>query len=118
MTVNHDICVDQAIRFLDRWPAPSRAKRIVVAGDFMFDHYVYGNAQRLSPDAPVPVLAIESEKWVPGGASNVCLDLIALRCKVSCLGIVGKDRHGFDLKKSLKTTGCQTTGLIDDPTRP
>lgn len=118
MTANNDICVDQAIRFLDRWPTPSRAKRVVVAGDFMFDHYVYGNAQRLSPDAPVPVLAIEDQKWMPGGASNVCLDLIALRCKVTCLGIVGKDRTGYDLKKSLRETGCTVTGLVDDPSRP
>ena len=84
----------------------------------MFDHYVYGNAQRLSPDAPVPVLAIESEKWIPGGASNVCLDLLALRCKVSCIGLVGKDRNGDELKKALKTAGCSTTGLIGDPSRP
>ncbi len=118
MTAQNVNSVDQAIRFIDSWPKPARAKRIVVAGDFMFDHYVYGNAQRLSPDAPVPVLAIEDQKWVPGGASNVCLDLIALRCKVSCLGIVGKDRNGFDLKKSLKEKGCTTTGLIDDPSRP
>lgn len=118
MTAKHDNSVDQAIRFLDRWPTPSKAKRIVVAGDFMFDHYVYGNAQRLSPDAPVPVLAIEDQKWMPGGASNVCLDLLALRCKVACLGIVGKDRNGYDLKKSLNDAGCTVTGLIDDPGRP
>lgn len=118
MTIQPSNSVDQAIRFLDRWPSAARGKRIVVAGDFMFDHYVYGNAQRLSPDAPVPVLAIEDQKWIPGGASNVCLDLKALRCKVSCIGIVGKDRNGYDLKKSLREFGCITTGLIDDPTRP
>ena len=96
------IPVDQAIRFLDRWPSSARGKRIVVAGDFMFDHYVYGNAQRLSPDAPVPVLAIEDQKWIPGGASNVCLDLKALRCKVSCIGIVGKDNGGVRYRSPVQ----------------
>ncbi len=104
---------DALIRFVDRW----KPAKIVVAGDFMFDHYVYGNAQRLSPDAPVPVLAIEREKWMPGGASNVCLDLLALKCKVSAIGLVGKDDAGKNLKQNLRDSGCHVAGLIADSDR-
>jgi D-beta-D-heptose 7-phosphate kinase/D-beta-D-heptose 1-phosphate adenosyltransferase len=54
---------DQLINLLDRW----QPRRIVVAGDFMLDRYAYGNAERLSPDAPVPVLAVERDGEVLTG---------------------------------------------------
>ncbi len=99
---------DDLIRLLDGW----QTKKVVVAGDFMLDRYVYGNAERLSPDAPVPVLAAQRTDHQPGGASNVCLDLAALRCNVSCLGIVGRDVEGRLLCDALKQGGCQTGGLV------
>jgi len=107
---------DDLIRFVDRW----KPRRILVVGDFMLDRYVYGNAQRLSPDAPVPVLAVEpeQEQWLPGGSANVCLDLVALRCKVDCLGVIGKDENGTKLAASLKERGCRVTGLVKTPDRP
>ncbi|MHC4994537.1 MAG: hypothetical protein ACYTGQ_05725, partial [Planctomycetota bacterium] len=72
------------INFIDAW----QPRRAVVVGDFMLDQLVYGNAERLSPDAPVPVLRIDREESLPGGASNVCVDLRALRCDVLCVGVV------------------------------
>ena len=112
---------DDLIRFLDRW----QPRRVIVAGDFMLDRHVRGNAQRLSPDAPVPVLQVDTIENLPGGASNVCLDLIALRCKVDCLGVVGREhplsifpqKEGADfsgdfLKNTLAKAGCHVTGLI------
>ncbi|MCC7145600.1 MAG: D-glycero-beta-D-manno-heptose 1-phosphate adenylyltransferase [Phycisphaeraceae bacterium] len=106
---------DELMSILDRW----RPRKIVVVGDFMLDRYIYGNAQRLSPDAPVPVLAVEQQKTQPGGAANVCLDLLALRCQVSCLGVVGRDDTGRQLRRSLAQAGCQVTGLLAcDDERP
>lgn len=105
---------EELIRLVDGW----RAKRIVVAGDFMLDHHIYGHAERLSPDAPVPVLAVAREVDQPGGSSNVCLDLRALKCEVSCLGVIGDDHPGRRLAHALKRAGCEVAGLIVSPDRP
>jgi D-beta-D-heptose 7-phosphate kinase/D-beta-D-heptose 1-phosphate adenosyltransferase len=102
------------IGLLDRWPS----RKIVVAGDFMLDHHVFGNAERLSPDAPVPVLAVQREEFQAGGASNVCLDLRALRCEVACLGVVGDDAPGRRLRAMLRAAGCTADGVLTVPDRP
>ena len=99
---------DELVDLLDRW----QRHRIVVAGDYMLDRYLYGNAQRLSPDAPVPVLAARRNEQKPGGAANVCLDLLALGCRVSCLGLIGADDTGRQLREALRRAGCNTSGLI------
>ena len=106
--------LDAHIQFLDRWTP----RRIVVAGDVMLDHHVYGHADRLAPDAPVPVLATVREEYKPGGASNVCLDLLALRCKVSVLSVIGDDAAGKRLAAQLRAAGCDTSGLIVSDDRP
>ena len=105
---------DELIRFVDGW----RGRKIVVVGDFMLDRYVYGDAQRLSPDAPVPVLAAKRTEDRAGGAANVCLDLRALRCSVSCLGVVGADNTAKQLRRLLKASGCDVAGLLESPDRP
>ncbi len=105
---------DQLIELVDRW----QTKKIVVVGDFMLDQYLYGHADRLSPDAPVPVLAVEREESKAGGAANVCLDLRALRCEVACMGVVGQDQAGTRLTTSLKEVGCDVAGMIVTDDRP
>ncbi len=102
------------IALLDRW----QTRRIAVAGDFMLDRYAYGNASRLSPDAPVPVLTVERTESLPGGAANVCLDLAALRCEVACLGVVGDDEAGHTLAEAMRDAGVDTSGLIAHAARP
>jgi D-beta-D-heptose 7-phosphate kinase/D-beta-D-heptose 1-phosphate adenosyltransferase len=102
------------VAILDRW----RKTRIVVVGDFMLDRHTYGDAERLSPDAPVPVLAAERQHHAPGGAANVCLDLRALRCEVACIGVVGRDAHAGLLKGALKEAGCRVGGLVGASDRP
>jgi len=104
----------ELIELIDRW----QSKRVVVVGDYMLDHMVYGNAERLSPDAPVPVLAVEREQFIPGGASNVCMDLVALKCEVTCLGVTGRDTAADELIKRLSKAGCDTNGLIPADDRP
>ncbi len=102
------------INLIDRW----QTKRIVVAGDFMLDRHAFGNADRLSPDAPVPVLSIVRQTDQAGGAANVCMALAALRCEVAALGIVGNDEAGKLLRQKLEDGGCDAQGVIDVPARP
>ncbi len=92
--------------------------KVIVVGDFMLDQAVYGAAERLSPDAPVPVLAATSVKDSPGGASNVALCLRGLLGEVSCFGVVGADREGEALRSKLAEAGCRVEGIYADTTRP
>jgi D-beta-D-heptose 7-phosphate kinase/D-beta-D-heptose 1-phosphate adenosyltransferase len=105
---------DDLIRLLDRWHPPT----VLVVGDYMLDHHVQGSADRLSPDAPVPVLAMRGETYAPGGAANVALDLIALDCKVVCLGVTGQDDTAHRLRDALSQQGCDVAGLVASPDRP
>ncbi len=84
----------------------------------MLDRYAYGNAERMSPDAPVPVLTVERTDSVPGGAGNVCRDLAALGCEVVALGLVGDDEPGQTLVQGLRDEGVDTAGLRVTPGRP
>jgi len=69
----------------------------LVIGDVMLDRYVYGDVERISPEAPVPILAIEREIAVPGGAGNVVRNLTALGAAVAFISVVGDDQAGSDL---------------------
>lgn len=90
----------------------------LVVGDFILDELVYGDAERLSPDAPVPVLLVKRREHRPGGAANVCMDLAALHAKVIALGVTGSDATGETLRAKLRHQGIDPAGLIADPARP
>jgi len=90
----------------------------MVVGDFMLDQHVYGAAERLSPDAPVPVLHATKSEDRPGGASNVSLCIRGLKGEVVCFGVVGADDAGRTLRAKLVEAGCDVGGIIDDPARP
>ncbi len=90
----------------------------MVIGDFMLDQNVYGAAERLSNDAPVPILHASRFEDRPGGAANVALCLIALKADVMCFGVVGDDREGQILKEQLTGENCDIQGLLEDPSRP
>ena len=70
---------------------------VLVIGDVMLDRYVYGNVQRISPEAPIPILAVERDVAVPGGAGNVVRNLTALGAAVAFVTVVGDDQPGSDL---------------------
>lgn len=76
--------------------------RIVVVGDVMLDKYLSGSVERLSPEAPVPVLLRETERAVLGGAANVCANLAALGAEVVVIGVIGRDEAGSVLVDLLK----------------
>ncbi len=106
--------MDPLLETLARWK-PFTA---LVVGDFMLDQQVYGDAERLSADAPVPILHVRRKTDNPGGAANVCLDLIALKAKVEAFGVTGDDATGALLRESLESQGVSPAGLIADPDRP
>jgi D-beta-D-heptose 7-phosphate kinase/D-beta-D-heptose 1-phosphate adenosyltransferase len=90
----------------------------LVVGDFMLDRQLYGDAERLSADAPVPVLHVRRETHNPGGAANVCLDLVAMGGRVLAAGVTGDDADGRTLRMELEKSGVTSAGLVADPTRP
>ena len=92
--------------------------RILVVGDVMLDRYIWGNVQRISPEAPVPVLKVVSEENKIGGAGNVARNLVTLGAKVSCCGIVGNDYHGNLVLEELRKIGVDHSGVAALPDRP
>ena len=73
-------------------------KHILVIGDIILDAYVYGKVDRISQEAPVPIVSIGQKEFKPGGAANVALNLAGLGARVTLMGIVGKDEHHNNLK--------------------
>ena len=92
-------------------------QRIVVIGDVMLDHLVVGEARRISPEAPIPVINFLSEAHTPGGAANVARNLAALGCRVDFFGVVGDDSSADALRSALAQHGISTAGLICEPGR-
>jgi len=92
--------------------------RVLLVGDFMLDIYTYGDALRISPEAPVPVLKVTSTEYRPGGASSVAADLAALRAQAFCIGIIGNDENGRILKEKLSQIGVCVDGLLVVDDRP
>ena len=95
-----------------------RKRCILVVGDLMLDQYVYGRVSRISPEAPVPVVEVESESFFPGGAANVARNLRSLGGKVELLGIVGDDPMGRELRRMMNQSGVDTHGFQVDKRRP
>lgn len=75
--------------------------RLLCVGDVMLDRYVHGRAARISPEAPVPVLAVERDSLAPGGAANVAANLAALGVNVELFGLVGEDAAAADLRAAI-----------------
>ncbi len=93
--------------------------KIAVIGDLICDKYIFGEVERISPEAPVPVVRVEKEKYFLGGASNVALNLKSIGCNVYMFGIVGNDRCGKRLLNMLKKENIDIdniTVLDDRPT--
>ncbi|MEO0246681.1 MAG: bifunctional ADP-heptose synthase [candidate division WOR-3 bacterium] len=84
----------------------------VVIGDLMLDIYSFGRVDRISPEAPVPVIKIEREEYRAGGAANVASNLKALGAEVSLVGIIGEDENGRILLDLLKSKGIDTSNLL------
>jgi D-beta-D-heptose 7-phosphate kinase/D-beta-D-heptose 1-phosphate adenosyltransferase len=86
------------------FPDLSRAS-VLVIGDVMLDRYWFGDASRISPEAPVPVVKIKQVDDRPGGAGNVALNVAALGAKVTLVGVTGNDEAARILSEQLAATG-------------
>lgn len=91
--------------------------RIGVVGDVMLDRFVWGNAERISPEAPVPLVSIHHETFVLGGASNVASNAVSLGGKVSLLGLIGDDEAGVKVQELCEQFGIDAF-LARDAERP
>ncbi len=107
--IAHDL-----VRALDGIGRP----RILVLGDLMLDRYSWGNAQRISDEAPVVVLRVDRREERPGGAANVVNMLAALDCAVTSCGVVGDDSAGGRLRHLLVDRGANCEGVVVDRRRP
>lgn len=93
-------------------------KNILVIGDLILDHHIFGKVDRVSPEAPVPVVWANKESFACGGASNVGLNLRSLGANVSLCGTIGNDHFGKTLFSRIKTEGIDTGLIVKDLTRP
>ena len=91
---------------------PFNTKKIMVLGDIMLDHYIWGKVERISPEAPVPVLDVKKEEYRLGGAANVALNIKSLGAEVCLIGVYGDDDNGQLLEDTLKISGIGTQGLV------
>jgi D-beta-D-heptose 7-phosphate kinase/D-beta-D-heptose 1-phosphate adenosyltransferase len=91
--------------------------RILVVGDLMLDQFIRGGVSRISPEAPVPVVQVRSESFMPGGAGNVAHNLAALQARVEIIGLVGEDLAGRRLVDDLAAQGVETGRIVRDPDR-
>ncbi|HMK60785.1 MAG TPA: D-glycero-beta-D-manno-heptose-7-phosphate kinase [Dissulfurispiraceae bacterium] len=91
-----------------------KSKRILIIGDIILDRYIFGKVSRISPEAPVPVVDVQKESFLLGGAANVANNIIALGGKVTVAGVIGKDRAGDVVKGLLADCNIGSEGIIED----
>ena len=92
--------------------------KVLIVGDYMLDVYIYGDALRISPEAPVPILKVRNRTHSCGGASSVAADVAALGAHPVCLGLIGQDANGGDLVDMLSDIGADVSGLQRSADRP
>ena len=98
------------LALLDRLAAP----RLLVIGDFLLDRYTWGNAERISPEAPVMVLRADRQESRPGGAGSVCTMLRGLGAQAVAVGKIGPDDAGRQLRALLDAAGVDVAGLLTE----
>ncbi len=101
-------------KYIDRF----KKARILVIGDIMLDKYICGHVSRVSPEAPVPVVEVESEIITLGGAANVAHNLVLLGAKPIVCGVVGTDTYGGRVLAHLSDLGLEIYGVLTDTDRP
>jgi rfaE bifunctional protein kinase chain/domain len=108
------IARDRLVQLLDRM----RSRRLVVIGDVMLDRYLIGDTDRLSPEAPVPVVSIRETRCALGGAANVAANVAAIGASCRLVGSVGDDSHARAIRAELAAAGIEDRHLVPIPGRP
>lgn len=98
---------------LSRFPG----RTVIVVGDLMLDHFLTGAVDRISPEAPVPVVRFDHESYRLGGAANVAHNVAALGARVEVIGLVGTDDAGRQLRAGLDKIGIGSSAVVEDPGR-
>ncbi len=98
----------RAAAIIDRFFGP----RVIVVGDIMVDHFIWGKVSRISPEAPVPVVEVARESQMLGGSANVLNNIIAAGGNASIAGVVGNDQMGRWLVEKLEKTGISSEGIV------
>jgi D-beta-D-heptose 7-phosphate kinase/D-beta-D-heptose 1-phosphate adenosyltransferase len=93
-------------------------RRLLVLGDLMIDHYLWGRVERISPEAPVPVVEVQRETSSLGGAGNVAANLAALGAEPVLVGLVGEDVRAQQLLEAFAARQVATHAIVRDPSRP
>ncbi len=93
-------------------------QKILVIGDVMLDSYVYGQVNRISPEAPVPIVHVKNREERLGGAANVALNVAALGAAPMICSVVGSDLEGRTLERLFLQSGISTAGIVRSPKRP
>ncbi|MGA9799942.1 MAG: D-glycero-beta-D-manno-heptose-7-phosphate kinase [Terriglobales bacterium] len=94
------------------------AARVLVLGDVMLDQFIYGTVDRISPEAPIPVVSVEQTSSMPGGAANVARNIASLGGQCVLLGVVGEDGEAHELSSQLAASSSVQVKLIADRSRP
>lgn len=92
--------------------------KVMVIGDIMMDQFLWGEVSRISPEAPVPIVRVEKETFLLGGAANVVNNLLGLRGQVLLAGVIGSDGMGRKLLRRLQSLGTTTEGIVVEEGRP
>ena len=95
----------------------ARGRSVLIVGDLMLDHFVIGRVERISPEAPVPVVQFDHESFRLGGAANVAHNVAALGGTVEIAGVIGHDAEGARLMEALRAAGIGTAAVISDAAR-
>ena len=93
-------------------------KKIAVIGDLMLYAYTWGKVNRISPEAPVPVVQVTRRSCCLGGAANVIRNIVSLGASAAAFGVVGSDEHGEKLRELLNRSGIDPVGVLTDASRP
>jgi bifunctional ADP-heptose synthase (sugar kinase/adenylyltransferase) len=96
----------------------ARPLRVLVAGEVILDRYIWGDVERISPEAPIPVLRAHRREERPGNAGFVMANLRALGARPGAVSVVGSDRNGQMLREMFRDLGIDTRALMVDPDRP
>ncbi|HDS15485.1 MAG TPA: D-glycero-beta-D-manno-heptose-7-phosphate kinase [Proteobacteria bacterium] len=114
METGHDFLSPDRLRQL---LAAMRGRRVLVFGDVMVDCFIRGTVERISPEAPVPVVSVVSRENRPGGAANVVRNLLALGARPELVALIGDDPEGLSLCRELQESGCGIAGLVCEAQR-
>ena len=95
-----------------------RGRSILVVGDLMIDEWIWGTVSRISPEAPVPVVAVSDHSFTLGGAGNVANNLVALGARVEFVGTVGEDAFASDVRRMLREESVDDRGVFTVRDRP